>query len=138
MARVVLLAEYLAERKAKHDSTDPSGRATIRYKVRQRCAREGVPCPEWARETQVDGRARARPAARAKPAATKPAEAPRPAPREYPPAAPHEVPDALRAWRSRGEGRAIQLTGSAVVLHSYGERPRRFASVSAAVAAVQT
>jgi hypothetical protein len=50
------------------------------------------------------------------------------------------MPDALREWRARGRelARVVQITSAgACVLHSHGERPRRFASVHAAVAAAE-
>lgn len=134
------LDAYVADRRKRYDElTDPSARSVIRYKVRVRCKAEGAAVPAWAAEAdrvQLAAAAR-KPRRRAQVA---PPETTRPAPREYPPSAPLEVPEALRVWRERGRelARVVQLTSTgAVVLHSYGERPRRFATVSAAVVAVE-
>lgn len=114
------LAAYLADRRAKLDSlSDPVQRATVTYKVRKRCKAEGVPIPEWAAAAE-----------------RAPAPVSIAAPTSAAPATPREVPEALRAWISRGVSRCVQLSGSNVVLHEYGERPRKYPNVAAAIAAV--
>lgn len=127
------LAAYLEGRRRAHDAlTDFQRRSVVRYTARKRCELEGASVPEWAQERE------------APPPPPRPRKHQRPVfPRTGPepthragPATPAQVPEELRAWRSRGEGRVVQLSGAAVVLHELCARPRKFPSVEAAIAAV--
>jgi hypothetical protein len=54
----------------------------------------------------------------------------------YPDVAPGAVPDALREWRARGEGRIVSIGKGGVGLHELARPTQWFPSVDAAVAAV--
>lgn len=122
-------------RRAQHDAcASAPARGDIRRKVRERAKARAVPVPAWAATVDVQPKVAKAPLPVRAPSEWKPRTI-KQRRIDAPPAAPVDL-GPLSAWRSRGYGRAVQLSGGRVTLHEYGSEPRAYPSVDAAVDAI--